>query len=286
MRARARAATSRSWAPSSLSVPSSRCSGTRCHTSDLRASVGKNDPGAGQENFPVVLTNRSGRTCTVYGYPGAVGVDEDYAPTRFSNWYSETKRAAEAEVDRAARAYPLGAVVLRIATVYGPGSTEVVGEMARAMQARHMLLIDGGRAIAGLTYVENVVDAAMLALRNPAAPGQAFNVTDGLEITWRRFLGDLAERLGYPPPRLSLPYGAAYGIAYGLEHGYRLIRSLTGLTTSPLLSRQAVHVLGKSQDFSNRKARELLGWEPRVDYPAGLDATARLLREEYLGEPK
>ncbi|WP_112468386.1 DUF4232 domain-containing protein [Streptomyces triticisoli] len=48
---------------------------TRCHTSGLRASVGRNDPGAGQENFPVVLTNTSGRTCTVRGYPGAAFVD-------------------------------------------------------------------------------------------------------------------------------------------------------------------------------------------------------------------
>jgi hypothetical protein len=37
--------------------------------------VGRNDPGAGQENFPVVLTNTSGRTCTVRGYPGAAFVD-------------------------------------------------------------------------------------------------------------------------------------------------------------------------------------------------------------------
>ncbi|MFG3146116.1 DUF4232 domain-containing protein [Streptomyces sp. NPDC048243] len=48
---------------------------SRCHTSELRASVGGNDPGAGQENFPIVLTNRSGRTCTVRGYPGAAFVD-------------------------------------------------------------------------------------------------------------------------------------------------------------------------------------------------------------------
>ncbi|MFF4685447.1 DUF4232 domain-containing protein [Streptomyces sp. NPDC001307] len=47
---------------------------TRCHTSELRASVGRNDPGAGQENFPVVLTNKSGRTCTLRGYPGAAFV--------------------------------------------------------------------------------------------------------------------------------------------------------------------------------------------------------------------
>lgn len=47
----------------------------RCHTADLRASIGANDPGAGQENFPVVLTNRSSRTCTVYGFPGLAFVN-------------------------------------------------------------------------------------------------------------------------------------------------------------------------------------------------------------------
>ncbi|MEV6881769.1 DUF4232 domain-containing protein [Streptomyces sp. NPDC051135] len=47
----------------------------RCRTSELRAAVGRVDPGAGQRNFPVVLTNTSDRTCTVYGYPGAAFVD-------------------------------------------------------------------------------------------------------------------------------------------------------------------------------------------------------------------
>ncbi|MEW1778859.1 DUF4232 domain-containing protein [Streptomyces sp. NPDC086777] len=49
--------------------------GTRCHTSELSASVGGNNPGAGQENFPIVLTNKSGRTCTVRGFPGAAFVN-------------------------------------------------------------------------------------------------------------------------------------------------------------------------------------------------------------------
>ncbi|MFF4835794.1 DUF4232 domain-containing protein [Streptomyces sp. NPDC001315] len=48
---------------------------TRCHTSELRASVGRNNPGAGQENFPIVLTNVSSRACTLYGFPGAAFVD-------------------------------------------------------------------------------------------------------------------------------------------------------------------------------------------------------------------
>ncbi|MFV8185587.1 MULTISPECIES: DUF4232 domain-containing protein [unclassified Streptomyces] len=56
-------------------TPGGGSGGGRCHTSELRATVGRNNPGAGQENFPVVLTNTSSRTCTVRGYPGAAFVD-------------------------------------------------------------------------------------------------------------------------------------------------------------------------------------------------------------------
>jgi hypothetical protein len=55
--------------------PATTASSVRCRTSDLRASIGPNDPGAGQENFAVVLTNNSTRTCTVYGFPGIAFVD-------------------------------------------------------------------------------------------------------------------------------------------------------------------------------------------------------------------
>jgi nucleoside-diphosphate-sugar epimerase len=36
------------------------------------------------------------------------------------------------------------------------------------------------------------MDAAALALRHEAAPGNAFNVSDGLDITWKEFTDDLA----------------------------------------------------------------------------------------------
>jgi nucleoside-diphosphate-sugar epimerase len=57
------------------------------------------------------------------------------------------------------------------------------------------------------------------------------------------------------------------------------LRRTTRLTAPPLLSRQAVHVMGIDQDFSNAKARELLGWEPRVDYATGLAATLEWLAD-------
>jgi acetylornithine/succinyldiaminopimelate/putrescine aminotransferase/nucleoside-diphosphate-sugar epimerase len=216
----------------------------------------------------------------VYGYPGDRGVDETFVASKFRNWYSETKLAAEAEVRRAEQAQRIRTVILRPATVYGPRSKEVIGEIARAIRGGNMLLVDGGRAIAGLSYVHNLIDAAILALDHDAAPGQAFNITDGLDVTWKDFTTGLAHGLGCSEVRWSLPYWAANGLGACLENGYRLLHTATRVSLPPLLSRQAVHVLGQNQDFSNRKARELLGWEPKIGYQAGLGATLDWLRTE------
>jgi nucleoside-diphosphate-sugar epimerase len=218
----------------------------------------------------------------VYGYPEDRAIDETYTATRFRNWYAQTKLEAETEVRRVEAAGALEAVILRPATVYGPGSTDVIGEIARAIRDRHMLLVDGGRPVAGLCFVENLIDAALLALRHDAAPGHAFNVSDGLDVTWKQLTDGLAEGLGCPSVRWSLPYPLANSLGFALEHGYRLLRRTTGITAPPLLSRQAVQVLGKNQDFSNRKLRETLGWEPRVGYTTGLQATLAWLSTDFL----
>jgi ornithine--oxo-acid transaminase len=220
-------------------------------------------------------------TTDVYGYPGEPAIDETYDATRFRNWYAQTKRDAEREVRRAETENALDAVILRPATVYGPGSKDVVGEIARAIRARTMLLVDGGRAVAGLCYVDNLMDAALLALRHGAASGQAFNISDELAVTWREFTEHIAAGLGCSKVRWSMPYWLAHGVGFSLEHGYRLLRRTTGLHAPPLLSRQAVHVLATDQDFSSRRAREVLGWRPRVDYQTGLEATLQWLRAEY-----
>ncbi|HEY1586271.1 MAG TPA: NAD-dependent epimerase/dehydratase family protein [Polyangia bacterium] len=124
-------------------------------------------------------------TTDVYGYPDEAATDETYVSTRFRNWYAQTKRDAEAEVRRAECERALEAVILRPATVYGPGSVEVVGEIASAIRRRNMLLIDHGRAIAGLCYVDNVVDAALLAL-GAANLGLGFELRLRIPVTKAR----------------------------------------------------------------------------------------------------
>jgi acetylornithine/succinyldiaminopimelate/putrescine aminotransferase/nucleoside-diphosphate-sugar epimerase len=221
-------------------------------------------------------------TTDVYGYPGRAAVAEDHPPGKFRNWYAQTKLQAEAEVRRAAVDHGLETVVLRPSTVWGPRSTSVVGEIGGAIRGGYMLLVDGGRRIAGLVYVDNLVDAMLLALRHERAGGEAFNVTDGLPVTWRQFTDHLAAGLGAGSARFSMPFAVANGVGAALEHSYRLVRRATNVRSPALLSRQAVHIMGTDQDFSNAKAREVLGWAPRVGYDRGMQTTVAWLRDEYL----
>jgi nucleoside-diphosphate-sugar epimerase len=152
--------------------------------------------------------------------------------------------------------------------------------MAKALRAGTMLVVDGGVRVAGLCYIDNLVDAALLVLKHEAAPGQAFNISDGVKITWKQFLDNLASGIGGKPVRLSAPYWLANALGSGLEIGYRRVRELTRLRSKPLLSRQAVQVLGSDQSFSTRKAQEVLGWNPRVDYDTGLRSTIDWLQQQ------
>lgn len=219
-------------------------------------------------------------TTDVYGHPGSGPLGEERRPVGFANWYAQTKLEAE---DAVLAARLPETAILRPATVYGPGSVEVVGAIARAIEGGHMLLVDRGRALAGLCYVENLIDAIVLALERPLGAWSTFNVTDELTVTWAQFTGDLARGLEAPRVKLSLPYPMAMAVALAMEAGYRGVRAATGLQTAPLLSRQAVQVLGRDQSFSAARATEMLGWRPRVGYAEGLQATLEWLRERSRG---
>jgi hypothetical protein len=57
-------------------VPSTPVS-ERCHTIDLSLEPGAGDAAAGTQYLPLVFTNTSDRTCTLYGYPGVSWVAGD-----------------------------------------------------------------------------------------------------------------------------------------------------------------------------------------------------------------
>ena len=132
-----------------------------------------------------------------------------------------------------------------------------------------MLLLDGGRHIAGLAYVENVVDAMLLAAATPNALNQAMNICDDLPVTWKDYIDALADGIGAKRVRFSMPTRVAYPLAMAMEATAKALRR----KERPLLTRLAVLELGQAQVYDIGLARRVLGFTPRVSFDDAMHST-------------
>ncbi len=213
-------------------------------------------------------------TCDVYGYP-RVPCDESHPLIDTGLPYNQTKCLAEAAVWKAQADFGLPMTILRPATIYGPRGKDFVVQVADMLRQGLMLKIDSGSAPGGWAYVDNVVDAVLLASSREEAVGEAFNVADGTGATWAEYLDAFSAELGYRPARLNLSFGAAMTLARLMEAPHRYLR----VPGRPLLTRHGVYLLGVDQEFPIAKARRLLGFEPKVGLREGISRSARWLKD-------
>src|SRR6185312_13655773 len=91
--------------------------------------------------------------------------------------YTQTKLTAEGIVSDAIRERALPAVIVRPGQLVGPGAERVTPNGTLALAGRW---IAGGPAqqTLPLVYVDDVVDALLLAAHAPAATGRIFNLVD------------------------------------------------------------------------------------------------------------
>jgi nucleoside-diphosphate-sugar epimerase len=205
-------------------------------------------------------------TTDVYGYP-LVPCSEKGTLRDVGLPYNRTKILAEKAVWRAARENGLPVTVFRPATIYGPRGRAFVTDIADLLEKRQMAQINGGRASGGFLYVDNAVDAMIAAAWLPAAKGETYNLADGTGASWKEYVTALANGLGYKTPWINLSYATAMTIACAMEAPYRWVKSLPG---RPMLTRHAVALLGKDQEFPSDKARMELGNFSQVSLSEGV----------------
>ncbi|MFL7795184.1 MAG: NAD-dependent epimerase/dehydratase family protein [Anaerolineae bacterium] len=213
-------------------------------------------------------------TTDVYGHPDSP-VDET-APYRPRGWpYGDTKIEGERLVWDYHREHGLPVTVVRPVNVYGPRSDSFVVDLVDLFKSGSMIHIGNGRNPAGLTYATNVVDVILCAGDSEVSVGQAYNASDGSEITWRQYVDRLADIVGVPSPRIVVPHRLAYFIGWTMEMVYGVLR----IQARPLLTRMAAELFSTNQGFSVEKARRELGYEPQVDFDEGMRRVETWLRE-------
>ena len=213
-------------------------------------------------------------TTDVYGYP-LVPCEEDHPFVDTGLPYNQTKGMGEAAVWKASREVDLPVTVLRPATIYGPRGKDFTVEIAMLLRQRLMAFVAGGHAPGGFTYVDNVAQAMIDASHHPNALGQAYNIADGTQASWRGYMTLFAQQLGTRPPWIDIPFDAALMLARAFEGTHRVL-SLRG---RPLLTRHAVYLLGRNQEFPVTKAQSSFGFTPKVSLEEGIDRSIAWLRD-------
>jgi len=178
-------------------------------------------------------------------------------------FYTQSKLEAERIVSLAVAKRGLPAVILRPGQVFGPGVPLITPAVARRMGKRLVVLGDG-RLVLPLVYVEDVVDALLLAANSNRWDGPVFHIVDTAQVTQNEFVEKVC---GTDLKITHWPLPVVFTLAYGVELlGKALRRSVP-------LSRYRVRSALAPFSFDCAAARDGLGWVASVGVAVGLQRT-------------
>lgn len=207
----------------------------------------------------------------------------DSAPLKKTGFpYPDTKIEAEKIAFELHRTRGLPVVAIRPAWVYGPGDRTFIPEIVHAMRTRQMVFFGNPRNIMTINYIDNLVDAVLLALEKENAVGRAYLVSDDAEISWARLTTVLANELGLTKPRITIPFPAAQAAATAAE----LIAKALKSKKRPVMTRYALEVTGRNMRYDIGRIKSELGFEPRISTEEGLRRTIEWLKSADLNNIK
>lgn len=211
----------------------------------------------------------------VYEAKDHFGTDETAPlPARHIDGYTQSKVEAEHVAERFRRDHGLPLVVLRPGFVYGPRDRTVMPRILSNLRRRLVTYFGSRQKKMNNVYVGNLADAVLLALDRPGVVGETFNITDGECVTKRVFFETIADLAGLPRPMLTYPMWLARTLCGAFEWAGKTFGF------APVLNGARLKFMGLSLDYSIRKAREHLGYEPRVAFADGMRTTIEWLRSE------
>ncbi len=208
----------------------------------------------------------------VYG-PVSSGIVDETQPHWPVYAYGETKSLGE-RAALAAQTDRFEVTILRPAMVYGARGSSWTTLPVELAKRGVPSLIGGGYGFSHPVYVENLIDAYLLAAECDGAIGEAFTISDG-DVPWREFFGRYAAMAGHRAR--SIPAALAWLGATASEAASKITRR------PPSISRPMLGFVTGQAQLSTAKAQRLLGWSPRYSLDEGLRRTEAWLRaEKYL----
>lgn len=188
------------------------------------------------------------------------GLDENRPlPDKPLPRYPQTKAEAEKRV-LAANRDGFRCVSVRPRLIWGRDDTSVLPQLLEQVAAGKFVWPNQGRALTSTCHVDNVCHGLWLAAHKGRG-GQAYFVTDGEPVSYRRFFSAQFRAHDHPLPTKSVPLPVAMATARSCEW---LWDSL-GLSGAPPVHRLMIELGAKPVIIDDSKAREELGYSAIFD---------------------
>ncbi|KAF1845564.1 C-3 sterol dehydrogenase/C-4 decarboxylase-like protein [Cucurbitaria berberidis CBS 394.84] len=197
-------------------------------------------------------------------------VDEEWPTGRAHTSYGLSKAIAE-ELVLSANTHDFATCALRSAPIFGPNDAACIPTIHSCIAAGQTPFILGtGTNLQDFVYVDNVADAHVLAVANlinsQTAAGEAMFITNGEPVTARDLCIAVWKEFGHVPKfQMRIPETLAWWMGYAAEW-----TSWLSGTEGVLLSRGMVSDGCRERYVSISKARQILGYKPRVSLEEGL----------------
>lgn len=188
--------------------------------------------------------------------------------------YLQTKAEAEVVLKRHMETRKLPAVIVRPGFIYGPGDRHVLPNLVEKLESGKLKFIGKGDKQLNNTYVGNLVEGILLAMKHPAALGETFNITDSRLVTRQEFIGTICEFFGKP-----LPGHAPEWLVRAAVKPMETVAKLLKAKSPPLLTGARVKFLANNLNYSIAKAQRVLGYSPTVDFQEGMKRTLEAFRQ-------
>jgi nucleoside-diphosphate-sugar epimerase len=136
-------------------------------------------------------------TIVSFGADTPAEVDESYVARRMWKWpYAIDKRDAELAIAEEHRRSGLAATTLRLGVIYGPYGPAFTLYPLALLKTSRLALIDGGRGVCAAAYVDDVIQAILLAAQRPVGAAETFIIRGPDRVTWRQFYESYEAMLG------------------------------------------------------------------------------------------
>jgi nucleoside-diphosphate-sugar epimerase len=215
--------------------------------------------------------------CSSTGVLGPTGPDpvSEDAEMRPSNIYESTKADSERLACQMAEKHLLPVVIARPGLVYGPGDLHLLNWFQSIRRGFYRVVGPGDNLLHPI-YVSDVVEGLLLCAGPLRTTGRVYHLVGEQPATIRQIAEQIAQSLSCSLPPAALPYPLAYGAAALME----LIPRLP--PEARLLTRSRVRFMTQNRVYSGERARQELGFTPKVDIKTGIDCTVAWYQKEGL----